>query len=231
MFIHTSSVPTIITHKDIAQHCGLSFSTVRKIMSSGYTKKYGSYSDKTIERVKTAAQELGYMPKGSEERRKMTKVRVEAKKELERAKKYWRNGNFHSGEEETQRMIYLRNNGHTNAAIAKKTGRTIKTVLNKIGRQPKEYTKESFRLASERLRLEREAQRKRMLSVKVSEYEAYLTRVQEEERSVVAAEAEAQRVANEAAKKREEYAQKVIVLEFYRKEAEAAAKELGVKIG
>jgi DNA-binding CsgD family transcriptional regulator len=75
----------------------------------------------------------------------------EARKEYERNKRkkryarnvsggYWRNGCFHTKEEEHNRMIELRAKGFSNAEIAKKIGRNVRCVYEHIGVQPKAMT-------------------------------------------------------------------------------------------
>lgn len=225
------TVLKITTLKDIAEYCGVSLATVNNVIVGGYTQKYGKYSPKTIERIKEAVMILNYKDKRSEERKEMTRTRRMQIKEQNNKTKYWYGGSFHSYAEEKARMLELREEGYTNIQIAKKVGRTPKTVWAKIGKQPVEYTMESMREVGLRRRQESETRRRRQLAMKVSEYKAYLLKVEAEERAVCLAEAEAQRVADEAAQKRAMYSKKVVELEIYRKEAEEAAEKLGIKIG
>lgn len=57
--------------------------------------------------------------------------------------------NFESVQQRNTHMINLRNQGYTNAQIAKLTGYTYATVRNTIGRQPEEYTQASVKRRGE----------------------------------------------------------------------------------
>ena len=84
--------------------------------------------------VRTAAQIMGFIPG----RRKPHTVKPVT---------FWWGGNYHSHTDELARMKQLRDEGFTNAEIARKIGRAYTTVLNNIGKQPAMMTDRSHSLA------------------------------------------------------------------------------------
>ena len=101
-----------VTQSEIAERVGCSTSVV-----SNALKGVGAVSDELKVRIVNAATELGYVPRHN-----------------------YHKGNFASHKEEVDYMLQLRDEGYTNAEIAKKIGRCYLTVLNNIGKQPAELT-------------------------------------------------------------------------------------------
>lgn len=199
---------------DVANACGLSYGTVSNILNDSGLK----YAPATVERVKRTAEEMGFVHGccghsfGS--KRKPTCAST--------------SGNFATRQEETDRMLYLRNEEMcTNAQIARKVGVSCSTVLARIGKQPKELTKISLTLRDERKARSRQLKRSLLLSRKIERFEQFKQVVSEINERVTALEMQAQRIAAEAKAAREKYSSKVVELNAYRAEAEKAAKELG----
>ena len=69
------------------------------------------------------------------------------------------NGCFHSREDEVRHMKYLREQGYSNAEIAKMIGRTAQTVLANIGKQDPELSKQNVAMA-QHIRAQKNAARK-----------------------------------------------------------------------
>ncbi len=111
--------------------------------------------------------------------------------------------------------------------LRKKVGVNYLTVLNRIGKQPKELTKISLTLRDERKARSRQLKRSLLLSRKIERFEQFKQEVSEINERVTALEMQAQRIADEAKAAREKYSSKVVELDAFRKEAEKAAKELG----
>jgi hypothetical protein len=230
-----------ITYMDIAKETGFSKSTVTNIMVGG--KWRVPYSVKTVEKVLAAAKALGYVPhriKDREDKRRMTVIKPNKKK-------YWRNRNYASREEEMARMYELRGEGYSNEQIAAKIGCGYLTVLRTIGYQPDEITRANVIAAGKKRMIEREAResaRRAMLLKKADACREETMRIQKENEALEARwtelEAERCRRAEEMRKWNEEYraaclqidesrkanAAKVIELDKHRKEAESAAKKL-----
>ena len=118
-----------VTTADVAKAAGVCKDTVSRILSNG--PKLNVFSPETIDRVRKAAQDLGYVTRT--ERR----IRSEAAK----AQSYYRNGNYHTREEEIARMNQLRAEGYSNREIAGVTGRSVVTVHRNLGSQPLDMTK------------------------------------------------------------------------------------------
>lgn len=146
---NTLSTPVkVITARDIAEKLGLGVSTVRKC----FMKNPISVSEKTIVEVQKTAEEMGYDPRKAIGNR--TNHPMKAKVEH-----FYCGGNFHTKEEEVARMRILREEGFSNAEIAKKIGRTYQTVLRNIGFQPDDMTKKNF-TEGQRIRRTKESNRK-----------------------------------------------------------------------
>ena len=85
-------------------------------------------------------------------------------------KKFYHNGCFHSKDEETERMLSLRDEGYSNKEIAEKIGRDYTTVLKTIGYQSKELTKKN-QMLGKRICAQKNALRKQFVTnKKISEY-------------------------------------------------------------
>ena len=125
-------------------------------------------------------------------------------------------------------MNYLRSKeARTNLEIAKLIGVSYPTVLNRIGKQPKELTEMSFALRGERMVRRNQARRQVLLKQKIAQFEAFQKETDAISARAAELEAQAQRIADEARAVREQYSSRVVELDAYRKEAESAAKALG----
>lgn len=127
---------------------------------------------KSANSARQMALDLGY--KTREARRK--------EKEME----YLRTHNFPSKEAETLRMEYLREQGYSNAQIARKIGRSALTVRRRIGVQSKEMTIANVRYAMQRRAADKEHRRQimaakvvRQYNEKVTEMDAYRIKAEE----------------------------------------------------
>ena len=134
MFIASANTNTmsnpvnVVTARDIAEKLGMKVSTVHHC----FMKKPLGKAE-IVEKVLKTAEEMGYNPRKARGKHSKT---TEPKPE-----KFYRRGNYHSREEEVARMLALREEGFSNAAIAKKLGRAILTVRRNIGAQPADMTK------------------------------------------------------------------------------------------
>lgn len=120
---------SIYTARRIAMELNMNKSTVSNILCGNK-----NYADATIAKVMDFAKSVGY----DAEIGKHHKTHRAAKKE-----KFWFGGNFHTKSEEIAHMNLLRDEGFTNAEIARKIGRSYGTVRYNIGLQPKSYTERS----------------------------------------------------------------------------------------
>ena len=208
------NMPQTVRKIDIANACGLSYGTVNNILNDTGLK----YAPATIERVKRTAEEMGFVHGNCENLLKANQNRP-----IPPA-----SGNFATRQEETDRMLYLRNEEMcTNAEIARKVGVTYITVLKRIGRQPKELTRISLTLRDERYARSRQLKHNLLLNKQIERFEQFKQEVSEIGERVTALETQAQRIADVAKAAREQYSSKVVELNAYRAEAEKAAKELG----
>ena len=123
---NTMSNPVVVTARDIAEKLGVKVSTVYNCFS-----KTPTLSAKTIAKVRATAEEMGYDPK----------LARKVRRPLRKYETFYRNGNFHTKEEEVAHMLALREKGFSNAEIAKKIGRGYLMVLKSIGAQPEDMTK------------------------------------------------------------------------------------------
>lgn len=124
-----------VTARDVAAHLGVSTSTVYDCLGSSHSSRY---QQSTVEKVRSTAKQLGYVP------RAQRTVQVAAKTHV------WKkpaNHIFKSREEETANMLNLRAEGNVNAEIAHRCGVSIATVERRIGIQPAELTTSSYKLA------------------------------------------------------------------------------------
>ena len=151
-----------ITARDIAAALHLNLNTVRVYLK-------GNGAGATAQRVREYAKEIGYNPQMAlkygrihgHEIKKTGKVKIES---------YYHNGNFHTKEEEIARMLELREQGFSNAEIAKKIGRHSVTVFKKIGKQDEEMTRQNLAMGA-RIRAQKNAARKLyIVNKKVVEY-------------------------------------------------------------
>ena len=152
MFIASANTNTmsnpvkVITARDIAEKLGMKVSTVHHC----FMKKPLGKAE-IVEKVLKTAEEMGYNPQRARgNHSKATETKPE---------KFWHNGNYHSREEEVARMLDLREEGFSNAEIAKKLGRAILTVRRNIGAQPADMTKGN-RVEGVRNRWAKESRRK-----------------------------------------------------------------------
>ena len=213
-------------YMDVARECGMSKGAVRNILSPN-GKSGSHYAPETIANVFAAAERIGWASPG-------TPRYIEITKKIEEARNYLHKSNFRCKEDEKRRMFALRQQGYTNARIAKKVGCSHHKVIDWIGVQPDEYTHESAILAGKMRTEQRKARERLVLSQKISafqsaqkEYDAGVLQAKQMEAESARIMAEAQRIADEAKKKRIQLEEKVIELSAFRKEAELAAKALG----
>lgn len=89
--------------------------------------------------------------------------------------------NFPSSKEEEQRMAILRQQGYSNAQIAKKIGRSYNFVLNHMGRQPQFVTKQSRETSCQQIII---ATRARRANEKVMNQAAKHDKIREEIRAI-----------------------------------------------
>jgi predicted transcriptional regulator len=218
MNIAQSAANEIITIKDIANECGLCVATVKRALSKSEHRQ-NMVAEKTKVRVRECAETMGYNPN----RAKTIRYGKKSNRVVRSA-----SGNFSTREEETKRMLYLRNEKvMTNPEIAEKVGVSYLTVLRRIGPQPKELTEMSLALAGERKVRRNQARRNVLLKQKIAQFEAFQKEAEAINAQAMELEAQAQKIADEAKAVREQYSSKVVQLDAYRKEAEKAAKELG----
>lgn len=118
----------IITAKDIAEKLGMKVSAVHRCFMK---KPMGKAA--VVEKVLKTAEEMGYDTRKA----RGCRTKIAAPK----PEKFWCNGNFHSHKEEVARMLALREEGFSNAEIAKKIGRDRRCVTKNIGAQPTDMTK------------------------------------------------------------------------------------------
>lgn len=124
-----------VTARDVATHLGVSTSTVYDCLGSSHSSRY---QQSTVEKVRSTAEQLGYVP------RAQRAVQVAAKTSVYKKPT---NSIFKSREEETAHMASLRVEGNTNVEIAHRCGVSLPTVNRRIGAQPAELTTSSCKLA------------------------------------------------------------------------------------
>lgn len=145
-----------VTAEMIAKRLGLSKKTVNACMSKDAVR----YSQKTVDLIRKTAEEMGYDPKearanGVRNFYAKTADERRAKKEAD----YLLTHNFPSKEAETRRMLYLKEQGMSNADIGKAVGRCYRTVLNRIGKQPEDVTNAN-KVYGAKLRAQKNAHRR-----------------------------------------------------------------------
>lgn len=89
----------------------------------------------------------------------------------------WRGGCFHTKDDETHYMEHLRENGYSNAEIAKKTGRSTVAVWGRIGRQPDEMTKQNRVLGLKVYAQKNAARKQYVINKPIIEYNKALNEV------------------------------------------------------
>lgn len=112
------------TQKDIAKVFGLSPVTICSILSDAPNR----YNECLIKKVRAFAKEVKYGEKMPE------------KEKPEHISVHLSTRHYSSKQERSDHMLKLRDDGYTNAQIAKFTGYDRKTVFRIIGAQPDEYT-------------------------------------------------------------------------------------------
>ena len=146
--MNNASVTRPVTAKDVAEKLGKSAYSVAWYLGNKQSK---DLQTPTAILVRKTAQEMGYKPHNE---------RTYAEKCAAcRPNKFYYNGNFYTKEEEVARMKELRNQGYSNAEIAKIVGRTCGTVLRNIGTQDAELSKQNRVMASH-IRAQKNAMRK-----------------------------------------------------------------------
>lgn len=209
----------IITARDVAEKSGYALSTVYMALGKN-NKATSQYNSETVNRIRKVAEEMGYDPN-----------RARRGHQLGRHWTTSASGNFATRQEETERMLYLRHKkAMTNQEIADKIGVTHDTVVRRIGVQPKELTAMSFALYGERKARRNQARRHVLLKQKIAQFNRYKQEVDAINARALELEERAQRIADEAKAVRDQYSSKVIELGKYRKDAQAAATELGCEL-
>lgn len=114
---------------EIAKASGFGLGTVRNCLSD---KCSANYKQSTVEKVRQTAADLGYKPRTARSYR---------------GRKTPANSLFKSKNIETSAMLTLREQGHSNAEIARRCGVTVTTVRARIGNQPKALSAANRKLA------------------------------------------------------------------------------------
>lgn len=130
----STAINPSVTLRDVAAVAGVSYETAARSMGAK-----ASRSSATVQRVRSIAERLGYDG---------TAARVSGgKKGGAKPKTAPANSLFASRDVETEAMLKLRAEGHSNAEIAHRCGVTRQTVHKRIGIQPAELTNASKKLA------------------------------------------------------------------------------------
>lgn len=145
----------IVSTSTIAQDLQLSRHTVQAVLNG--TKRLNVVNRETVEKIRMYAEMVGY--------EKMPNYVTRHLKFLEEV------GNFRSVEEFKAHMEKLRERGYTNTEIAHKCGVSYQTILQYIGKQPKEYTAESMRIAGEYAKAKNAAKARRVNAAKAARRE------------------------------------------------------------
>lgn len=160
-----------VTIRDIAAALHMSPSTVRVYLGdNSVTRK--QKSSQAIMRVREYAKKVGYDPYTA-----WSYNADHCKEMVEHAKNvklttYYRGGNFHTKEEEVARMKELRDEGYSNAEIAKKVGRCSVTVCNNIGPQDPELSRQNVAMAAHIRAQKNAARRQYVINKPIREYNA-----------------------------------------------------------
>lgn len=143
----------IVSTSTIAQDLKLSRHTVQAVLNG--TKRLQIVNLETAEKIRMYAEMVGYEKTPNYVTRHLVFL-----EEL---------GNFRSAAEFKAHMLKLRDRGYTNAEIAHKCGVTYNTIRLYIGKQPKEYTAESMRIAGEYAKAKNAARKSRVKNFKAAE--------------------------------------------------------------
>ena len=139
------------------------------------------------------------------------------------ANNYYYNGNFKSHKEEVAHMRELREQGFSNAEIAKKIGRTYLCVYLNIGKQPEDMTRKNV-LAGNHYRAQKNAERKQYVADHtVRTFNELIDRMEKAEQSVRFIENDLRNAKTAVEKLAQE-------IEAARPAAEEAAKKSAVQI-
>lgn len=136
----------VVTAKDIAEKLGIGKSTVQGCLNNKFAK---GYRKETVDKVRKAAEEMGYDKQACLAYGYM--LSGEKRRKIKEPKNY-RGGNFLTKEAEVQRMKELRAEGYTNFQIARKIGRSFGMVFHCIGKQDPSLTAISHKLRGQRTR-------------------------------------------------------------------------------
>lgn len=139
----------VITCRTIAQDIGCHYHTVERVLC-----KHLPVSESLAATIREYAEKVGYVP--------VTKSMAKRARFLEEI-------GFGTAEQLEEHMKMLRERGYTNAEIAKKCGVSYNTALLYIGKQPKEYTAESMRIAGEYAKAKNAARKSRLKNFKAAE--------------------------------------------------------------
>ena len=194
MPVAVSSNP--VTAAMIAEKLGLSKNTVHNCMCAADCARYPK---KTVDLVRKTAEEMGYDPKEARAagiRNYYAKTAADRKAKKEAA--YLLTHNFPSKEAETKRMIYLREQGYSNADIGRAVGRDYKTVLVRIGKQPEDMSVAN-RIQGQKNRAARNNQRRQYVADHtVRTYNGLVTELAEVKTKIAKLETDVQRIKPDA---------------------------------
>ena len=165
-----------VTQATIANRLGITNVTVCRALK-------GRAAAATIEAVRKVAEEIHY------ENRNDPAVRERKAQEMAAAKYYW-GGNFHTVEEERQRMTELRAEGYSNKQIAHKIGRAPLTVRRAIGPQDPEMSKLNRQLGVKVVAMKNAARKKFVHEAPIRAYNKKVAEHNKKKAEVMAMEAE-----------------------------------------
>lgn len=143
----------IVSTSTIAQDLQMSRHTVQAVLNG--TKRLNVVNRETVEKIRMYAEMVGYEKTPNYVTRHLIFL-----EEL---------GNFRSAAEFKAHMLKLRDRGYTNAEIAHKCGVAYNTILLYIGKQPKEYTAESMKIAGQHMKAKNAARKSRLKNFKAAE--------------------------------------------------------------
>lgn len=126
------------TYTDISKVFGVHWVTVQKCLAGNAT----NYNPVLVRKIQAFASDVGYDPKCA--------MQIGAKRAAHSAvNTHIKKRHFDSVQQRNEHMYMLREQGYTNAQIAKFTGYTSEMVRNIIGTQPIEYTQASHKRRGE----------------------------------------------------------------------------------
>ena len=163
----------VVTAKDIAEKLGIGKSTVQGCLNNKFAK---GYRKETVDKVRKAAEEMGYDKQASIVYGYM--LSGETRRKIKEPKNY-RGGNFLTKEAEVQRMKELRAEGYTNFQIARKIGRSFGMVFHCIGKQDPSLTAISHKLRGQRTRMANAARKQYLHNKPIAEYNAKVDQANE----------------------------------------------------